>query len=116
MMPKRAPSPAGVGVASAPRELARLERLGDDLADLVLVERLGDEVERAALERLDRGVDRAVRGDEDDGQLGLLLERLAEERHPVDLGHLQVGDDQIDVVLLEQRRAPARRPRRSCTS
>ena len=58
-------------------QLARLQRLGDDLADLVLVEGLGDEVEGAALERLDGRVDRAVRGDEDDGELGLDLERAA---------------------------------------
>ncbi len=72
---RRAPSASSV--ASAPRELARLQRLGDDLPDLVLVERLGDEVERAALERLDGGVDRAVRRDDDDGQLRVLDERLA---------------------------------------
>ena len=90
------------GVASAPRELARLQRLRDDLADLVLVEGLGDEVERAALERLDGGVDGAVRGDEHDRQLGLDLERALEQRHPVDLRHLQVGDDEIDVVLAQQ--------------
>ena len=37
------------------------------------------------------------------GSSGSSRERLAEQRHPVDLGHLQVGDDQVDVVLLEQR-------------
>ena len=83
-------------------ELAGLERLRDDLAHLVLVEWLGDEVERAALEGLDGGVDRPVRGDEDDGQLRLDLERPLEERHAVDLRHLEVGDDEIDVVLAEQ--------------
>ena len=83
-------------------QLARLQRLGDDLAHLVLVEGLGDEVERAALERLDGGVDRAVRGDEDDGKLGLDLERALEERHAVDLRHLEIGDDEVDVVLAEE--------------
>ena len=39
------------------------------------------------------------------GQLGILAERLLEERHPVDLRHLQVGDDEIDVMLSEHRQA-----------
>jgi hypothetical protein len=73
------------------------------LTDLVLVEWLRQVVERAELERLDRGVDGPVRGDHDDRELGVLLYRFAEERHPVDLRHLQVGDDEIDVVLSQER-------------
>ena len=38
------------------------------------------------------------------GSSGSSSSARLEQRHPVDLGHLQVGDDQVDVVLLEQRR------------
>ncbi len=48
MMPKRAPGARRRGGRVGAAQLAGLERLGDDLADLVLVEGLGDEVERAA--------------------------------------------------------------------
>ena len=101
MIPKRAPR-AGRRRRRVRAELARLQRLGDDLPDFVLVERLGDEVERAALERLDGGVDRAVGRDDDHGQIGVFVEGALEERHPVDLRHLEVGDDEVDVVLPHQ--------------
>ncbi len=37
------------------------------------------------------------------GSSGSSTSASLEERHPVDLRHLEVGDDQIDVVLPEQR-------------
>ena len=51
-------------------EVVRAGRLGDDLLQLVLLERLGDVVEGAGLERLDRAVDGAVGGDDDDRHVG----------------------------------------------
>ena len=110
MMPKRAaPSfggGGGEGAGSRVRvgagEVAGAQRLLDDDADLVLVEGLGDVVEGARLERLDRVVDGAVRGEHDHRPRGIVAERGAEQIHPVDLGHAQIGDHQVDVVLLEE--------------
>ena len=36
------------------------------------------------------------------GSCGSSRERLAQQRHPVNLGHLQVGDDEVDVVLAQR--------------
>ncbi len=43
-----------------------------------------------------------MRRDQDDRQLWLLFEGLFEKSHAVDLGHLVIGDDQVDVVLSKQ--------------
>ena len=48
-------------------ELFPLDGVADDDLQLVDVERLGDVVERAGLQRLDRRFRRGVRGDHDDG-------------------------------------------------
>ena len=91
---------ARVGAA----KLTGLQRLRDDLTDFVLVERLGDEIERAALERFDGGVDAPVRRDEDDRQLRLVDQRSLEESHAIDLRHFEIGDNEIDVVLAQSAR------------
>ncbi len=85
-----------------PREVTRAQRLGDDLAHLVFVEGLGEVVEGAGLQRLDRGVDGAVRGDHHHGQIGIFAQRLAEQGHAVHLRHAQIGDHEVDVVLAER--------------
>ena len=103
MMPKRAPLPGGDGVASAPRSsrvlsaLATIWRTSSLSNGLVTKSNAPLLSASTAVSIVPCAVMRTI------GQLGLLLERLAEERHPVDLRHLQVGDDQIDVVLLEER-------------
>jgi hypothetical protein len=54
-------------------QVARAQRLGDDVADLRQVEGLGDEVEGPAAHRLHRGVDGAVGGDHDHREVGVVL-------------------------------------------
>ena len=120
MIPKRAVPRASARpasrVASAPARSRVRSALRDDGAHLALVERLGQVVERAGLQRLDRVVDGAVRGDHHDRQLGIVAQRCAQELHAVDLGHAQIGDHRDRCGAREERAAPARRPRRVCTS
>ena len=60
-------------------ELLPLDRLADDDLQLLDVERLGDVVEGAGLERLDRRLGGGVGGDHDDGDGGVLGLDLAQE-------------------------------------
>ena len=95
----------------AQRALA--ERLVGDEQQLLDLERLGDVVVRAELDRADRGLDRAERGDHHD------VRRLGQRHHAADqieavhLRHAQVGDDQIEAIgarELEPGGGAARRP------
>ena len=89
-------------LALQPRDLAAqralAERLVGDEQQLLDLERLGDVVVRAELDRADRGLDRAERGDHHD------VRRLGQRHHAADqveavhLGHPQVGDDQVEPV------------------
>ena len=89
-------------------EGARAQRFLDDIPDVVLVERLGDVVKRARLQRFHRVVDRAMRRDDDHRQVWLQQERASQQLEPVEPRHAQVGDEHIDVLILEyaQRRFP----------
>ena len=80
-------------------KLAGPRCLADDRSELRLIERLGHVVERAQLQRLDRGVDRPVRGDHDHWHVGKTLADGLEHLHPIELRHAQVGDQNIDVML-----------------
>ena len=66
--------------------------------DLVEVERLGEVVVGAFLERRDGVVDRGVGGDEDDVGPRRLLAHPAEQRQPVDLGQPDVADHDVEDV------------------
>ena len=55
----------------------------DEVADLRRVERLGQVVDGAAFDRLDRGVERRVRGDHDDGELRADREQARQQLHAV---------------------------------
>jgi hypothetical protein len=70
-------------------------QLQDDLVD---VERLGQIVVGAFLQRRDRVVDGGVGGDEDDVGAGRLLPHAAEQRQPVDLGEPDVADHHVEHV------------------
>ena len=73
-----------------------LERVLDDDEHFVVLERLGDVVERAALHRGDGVLDRRERGHHDDRQLVVeFLERL-ERRHAVDARHHHVDDGGVE--------------------
>ena len=79
----------------------------ESVADLqpqhVQVHRLGDEVVRPLTHRLDRRLDRAVGGDYQDDGFGPGFLDLADQ---IDAGqsprHLQIGDDDLRVLLLKQ--------------
>ena len=103
-------------LALQPRDLAAqralAERLVGDEQQLLDLERLGDVVVRAELDRADRGLDRAERGDHHD------VRRLGQRHHAADqieavhLRHAQVGDDEIEPLARARPRARRRRRRR----
>ena len=62
----------------------------------VELERLGDEVGRALLDRVDGVLHRAVAGDHDGDDVGVALERGVEDLPAVDAGQPQVGDQDVE--------------------
>ena len=81
-----------VAAASRERPLRGVDGLGE-------IERLGEVVERAALDGLDGGVEVAVRGDDDDaGRRGDLAE-LRERRESVHAGQPHVEEDDVGRML-----------------
>jgi hypothetical protein len=87
-------------LALQPRDLSPQRALGQRLVDqeqeLLDLERLGDVVVGAELDRLDRGLDRAERGDHDDVRRVGQGADVADQIEAVEVGHPQVGDHQID--------------------
>ena len=88
------------------REAGNLQRLADLIQQLLLVDRLGEECERAALRRLHRIRNRAVRSEDDDAQTGRAALNFLEQADAVHLVHAQVGDHEVGA------HAPERRERR----
>ena len=87
-------------------EVAHLEEVADAQDDLGRVERLVDEVLGAHREGalLQMGV--GVRRDEDDGQVavgGQQRRELVEHPEAIEVGHVEVEQDQVGTMLLEQR-------------
>ena len=72
-----------------------------DDAQLVVVEGLGHVVRRAQLHRLHRGLLRAVRGDHDDGQVGIERAGALEDLHAAHPVHAEIGDDQMEAAGLD---------------
>ena len=73
------------------------------MQQLVELKRLGDEVRRAALDRIDGVLHRAVAGDDDGDDARDSGRRAASmTAGPVDAGQPQVGDDDVEGELLEQ--------------
>ena len=71
------------------------------------VQRLGDEIVRAALHRLDRRVHRAVGRHHDDDRRMRQREDLLDERHPILAAEPQIGQHEIDRLALEHAQRPA---------
>ncbi|MEZ4427874.1 MAG: hypothetical protein R3A51_09340 [Nannocystaceae bacterium] len=93
-IPVGEPRSVVVGDAVVARRSPLRERVLDHAAQRGWpLERLLEEVERALLHRLDRLGDRAVGGQDDDGDLGVLGADAPQEAHPVEVGHAQVGDE-----------------------
>ena len=82
-----------------PQRLDLAQRLlpFDDLVEQNLqpldVDRLGQVVVGAFLHRLDRGLDRALRRQQQRGDVGALRLQRAQQRQPVHARHHQIGDD-----------------------
>ena len=79
-----------------------LERVAHDPDDVRALERLGDEVVRAFLHRVDGGLDGAVRGHQHDLGLGRDRLRRAEQVHAARLRHHQVGEQHADAMLAQE--------------
>src|SRR5439155_11573824 len=97
-------------VAILARQAGELERAADGRPEVVVVERLGHVVESALPHgRHGRG-NRAVGGQQDDGEVRPACAEAPQELDTVHLGHPPVGDDDVSRALLErrQRRRAAR--------
>ena len=82
-------------------QLAALERLVDELEQLLAPERLGEKVVGAVLHRLHGLFDGAERGQQDDVDVGRDRFRGAQQLEPREAGHLEIGEDQIDGAALQ---------------
>ena len=107
-------APVFVGGAEA----GDAQRLLHLVEQLLLVDRLGEEAERAHLRGLHRIGNRAVRGEDDDLQSGPAVLQLLQQPDAVHLVHAQVGDDEVGAEAArggerQQRRFPPPRRRSS---
>ena len=82
-------------------QAARFHRLGDLGQEFVVGPRLGDVVHRAALERGARHVDRAVRGDQHDGELRITPANFAQKVEPIAIGKTYIEQQQIVRMLFK---------------
>jgi hypothetical protein len=82
-------------------QLAALERLVDQLEQLLAAEGLGEEVVGAVLHRLHRLLDGAEGGEEDDVHVGRDGLGRPQQLEPGEAGHLEVGDDEVDRPVLQ---------------
>ena len=90
-------------------EAGDLQRLLHLIEQFLLVDRLGEERERAALRRLHCIRNRAVRGQDDDAQPRRATLDFLEQADAVHLVHAQIGDDEIRTHARRAPRAPQRR-------
>ena len=79
-----------------------LERVADEFAQGLELDRLGDEVEGAELERADGGLDAAEGGDDRHRQPGLAGLDVLDELEPIAIGQAHVGEAQAVAALGQQ--------------
>ena len=72
-----------------------LQSLHDDRREAFGLDRLDEVVVDAAPRRLDRAVDRAVRGQDDEGRLDPVILEIGDQVETAAAGKLEVGDDQV---------------------
>jgi len=84
------------------RQPPLLHPLLQDVHQLVELERLGDEVRRTALHRIDRVLHGAVAGDDDDDDAGVAFAGRLDHVCAIDAGHPEVGDHDIEGELVEE--------------
>ena len=82
-------------------QVAALQRLVDQLEQLLAAEGLGEEVVGAVLHRLHRFLDGAEGGEEDDVDVGRDRLGRAQQLEAGEARHLEVGDDEVDAAGLE---------------
>ena len=91
----RCGSSPGAGAAPPAAWPSPLEPLQDHRLEALGLDRLGQVVVDAAAGRLDRAVDGAVGGEDDEGGLDAALLQIRDQLQPGPPGELQVGDDEI---------------------
>jgi len=85
------------------RLLLEVQRMADEVAQHRQLDRLGDEIERAGLERLHRGVHIAEGGDHRDRRVGELLGNLGDQVNAGAVGQAHVGQAQVVAVAGQVR-------------
>jgi hypothetical protein len=65
---------------------------------LLDVEGLGDEVERAGADGRHRRLQRPERGDGDDRDVGAVLDHARAQLEPARPAHAQIGDDHVELL------------------
>ena len=80
----------------------KLHGLVDGLLELFGVDRLGQVLERAVLERLYRGLDGRRAGDEEHRNVEIALARGAKQLDAVHPRHRDVADDGVELHLSEK--------------
>ena len=84
------------------RQPPLLERLLEHVHQLVELKRLGDEIRRAALDRVNGVLHRAIAGDHDGDDARVALDRRLDDLCPVDARQAEVGDEDVERKLIEQ--------------
>ena len=95
--------------------LALVQRPLDGHLQFFVDQRLGEEVEGAQADRLDRRFDRAVAGDHDDGRGGLLAAAMGQQFEAVAVAQADVDQHQVVALAVHGRGAP-RQGWRPCRS
>src|SRR5207237_9360337 len=85
-------------------QAAGRQRSGEYRQDVVHLEGLQHVVERTGLECIDRGRDRALSGHHDARQLAVDLATGAQQRNAVELGHREIGQQQVERPLSQRRK------------
>ena len=96
---ERLPQPAILLDQAAPFGRA----LDGQTEDVVGRQRLQQVVERPRPHGFDCGLDAPVAGDHDHDDVGIQLEGAGQHLHPIDPGHLEIGEDDLGALALEQR-------------
>jgi hypothetical protein len=78
----------------------RLERGVDAIDELIGVEGLGQEIDRAFADRGDRGVHRRLAGDDDGARGGLIVLEVRQQIGTQPIGQVDVGDHQLHALGL----------------
>jgi len=87
-------------------ETTLLDRLLEDMGQLVELKWLGDEIRGAALDRVDRILHGAVAGNHDGDDPWITLAGRFDDACAIDTGQAKVGDDDIEGELIEVFQRP----------